>query len=198
MSGEGLLNPVQKWFNEKLNKLRCYSIHVNPVIWIARLPKIRCFRSLDHCLIAKEVKLYSESLHLGGARLRHLQVVVVTQDWWWVQSNNYMSYLQVNSKLSFTSHNTIAFMLFLLRPPTKWPCRDVTMCAPNFLLWERGKTHWWQFPTCDLKRKEGWGGNGASALGWKMDAQTYVCFALKQTSGFSPVLNNLILQFSSW
>ena len=47
---------------------------------------------------------------LGGARLRHLQVVVVAQDWWWEQSNNFISCLQVTSKLLFTSHDTIAFI----------------------------------------------------------------------------------------
>ena len=37
-------------------------MYANHVIWVARLPKIRCFRSLDRCLIAKDAKLFSESL----------------------------------------------------------------------------------------------------------------------------------------
>ena len=32
------------------------NIHAIPVIWVARLPEIRCLSSSDHCLINKELQ----------------------------------------------------------------------------------------------------------------------------------------------
>ena len=65
----------------------------------------------------------------------------------------------------------------------KWRCCDITMHAVHF--WGQGKgllvgqrvSYLW------LKKKVSKRGKGASALGWKMDMQTLVHFALIQTNG---------------
>ena len=41
-------------------------MHANPVLRVARLPRIRCFRSLDHCLITKEIKVIVVAKADGG------------------------------------------------------------------------------------------------------------------------------------
>ena len=42
--------------DQDLSWFTCGSIYANPVTWVARLLRIRCIRSLDRCLIAKESK----------------------------------------------------------------------------------------------------------------------------------------------
>ena len=38
-------------------------INAKPDFWVALSPRIRCFRFEDRCLIAKEIKLFAESLY---------------------------------------------------------------------------------------------------------------------------------------
>ena len=51
-----LICPIH-WSNINLLNYVWRKINANQVLRVVGLPRIRCFRSLDHCLITKEIKL---------------------------------------------------------------------------------------------------------------------------------------------